>query len=125
MNREEFEKWYQEQYAGYGYNEALATFERQQKIIDELREENPDVPCPACGGSGECTCDNPRYNLDCDYCDASGKVPLTKALEYRIKELETEIAKLKSGIGCINSKSEISQNTTSGKWTDRMIEEAR
>lgn len=96
MNREEFEKWYQEQYAGYGYNEALATFERQQKIIDELREENPDVPCPVCKGEkkiimGRNITDTGWCYDNCCYCNGNGTVSTVKALQYEIEQLKGEV----------------------------------
>lgn len=92
--------------------------------IDELKSLNPDVPCPVCGGGIDKAYKDDKKAC-CLFCNYTGTVPLTKAQEYRIRELEREMAKLKSEIGCINSKPKISQNTTSGKWTDRMIEEAR
>ena len=133
MNREEFEtlflilykKWkkWDKQTCAYGVGWDI--WQEQQKIIDELKADNPDVPCPAgCDEDGQLWLWDGRHCI-CPVCKGKTTVPLTKAQEYRIKKLEREMAKLKSEIGCINSKPKISENITSGKWTDRMIEEAR
>lgn len=63
--------------------------------IDTLKALNPDVPCPVCGGSGYDKNEDFKDALGkCGYC-TNGTVPLTKAQEYRIKELEAEIERLK------------------------------
>ncbi len=71
--------------------------QKQQKIIDALKAQNPDVPCPACGGSGNSDehdrCFPPNYYV-CETCNHTGKVPLTKALEYRIRELEEKLTEV-------------------------------
>lgn len=62
---------------------------------DMLKAENPDVPCPACEGSG--------YDKDEDFNDALGKcgycnngtVSTVKALQYEIEQLKATIAELK------------------------------
>ena len=94
--REEFEKWFPRAWLDYGGDIHAITFkawEAQQKKIDELEASNPDVPCPMCGGEGTLPLDCPsEYDenfCDCGYCKSSGKVSLTKAQEYQIKELES------------------------------------
>ena len=37
--REKFETWYNNQYAGEGYDEALATFERSERIYKKIITE--------------------------------------------------------------------------------------
>ena len=39
-SREEFEEWYANMFDGTGYDEAVATFEKQQKKIERLEAEN-------------------------------------------------------------------------------------
>jgi len=95
--REEFEEWRclqkGEEYSELEYLAWLTATKRQQKKIDELEASNPDVPCPMCGGEGTLPLDCPsEYDenfCDCGYCKSSGKVSLTKAQEYQIKELES------------------------------------
>ena len=87
--REEFEKWWNEELGGValeiekkaalvGWNEAAS---RQQNEIDALKALNPDVTCPVCEGK------RVIFNLRCGFCK-DGRVPLTKAQEYQIKQLE-------------------------------------
>lgn len=54
--------------------------------IDTLKALNPDVPCPAIHQD--------KYGYNCAICGIKGTVPLTKAQEYRISELEAEIERL-------------------------------
>lgn len=107
-NRREFEalflilykKWrgWDKQTCAYGVGWDI--WQEQQKIIDELKAENPDAPCPVCGGRGrtyECFPENEQEldtpTVPCYNCN-NGRLPLTKAQEYRIRELETEIKRL-------------------------------
>ena len=61
----------------------------------QLNTENPDVPCPACGSKGYDENEDFDDNLSaCAYCNHTGTVPLTKALEYRIKELEEKLTEV-------------------------------
>ena len=116
--REEFEKWVgNTSWTPYQKSIMFLAWQEQQKIIDdlqlklaikndmitalnlttdELKKLNPDVPCPVCGGNGarEYTGNLDILGVACGYCDATGKVPLTKAQEYKIKELETEINRM-------------------------------
>lgn len=99
--REEFEKWVEQNtdYDLRDYNETLDCYphtptqilyemwQAQQKKIDALKALNPDVPCPAIH---LCV-----VGYVCSLCGTSGTVPLTKAQEYRIKELEVEIKRLR------------------------------
>jgi hypothetical protein len=63
----------------------------QQKKIDALEAENPQVPCPACESNyAELGC----WDL-CAYCEGECTISTVKAQEYRIKELEAEIDRLK------------------------------
>ena len=54
--------------------------------IDTLKAENPDVPCPAIHQD--------KFGYNCAICGTKCTVPLTKAQEYRISELEAEIERL-------------------------------
>lgn len=60
--------------------------------IDELKSLNPDVPCPVCGGKGGWYNETaiPEY-VPCYLCNGKGTVPLTRAQEYRIRELEWKL----------------------------------
>lgn len=77
-----------------------------KNYCDVLKAENPDVPCPACGGSG--------YDKDEDFNDALGKcsycnngtVSKVKALQYEIEQLENKIKHLQdSAQKCIDTLS--------------------
>lgn len=69
------------------------TWQHQQKKIDTLGAENPQVMCPTYRGEKHGFTDDGWTACNC--CNETGKVPLTKAQEYRIKELEAEIERLK------------------------------
>lgn len=113
--REEFEtlflilykKWKEWDKQTCAYGVGWGIWQEQQKIIDTLKAPNPDVDCPECGGK-KGHLQQKRYPDDnsgvvdfygnpvnewnpCDTCKGEGTVPLTKAQEYRIKELEGQI----------------------------------
>ena len=86
--REEFEKWVgNTSWTPYQKSIMFLAWQEQQKKIDERKALNPDVQCPVCEGK------RVIFNLRCGFCK-DGRVPLTKAQEYRIKELEAEIERL-------------------------------
>lgn len=117
-SREDFDKWYPRAWLDYGGDIHAITLkawqeatERQQKIIDELKNDledctikklsteqeierlkikNPDVICPECGNPDD-------KQMICTFCHDKGTVPITKAQEYRIKELEEAETALKAG----------------------------
>ena len=89
---------------GDAWHEAAS---RQQKKIDALEADNPQVECPVCGGKKGHS-EQKRYPDDnsgvvgfygnpamtwiqCKNCKGTGTVPLTKAQEYRIKDLEKQV----------------------------------
>ena len=106
--REEFEK-YENKTLGRknwdntesktGYSNTLVNhdwniWQEQQIKIDALKALNPDVPCPVCGNQETITVnavDGVYKGQYCSFCKHTGTVPLTKAQEYRIKELEQKV----------------------------------
>jgi DnaJ-class molecular chaperone len=68
-----------------------------EQHIDAFKALNPNVPCPMCEGNGarEYTGNLDILGVACGTCNATGTVALTKAQEYRIKELETELEGLR------------------------------
>ena len=67
---------------------AFNIYQLQQKKIDALKALNPDVQCPARGCNGTGYISTQLGPIVCGTCDEKGTVPLAKAQEYRIKELE-------------------------------------
>lgn len=88
------------------------------KKIEQLEALNPDVPCPVCNGKRQ-ECEYERYEdgteLDgeikedvygkpilkwfpCECCNTNGKVSLTKAQEYRIRELGEKLDDILGGV---------------------------
>lgn len=61
------------------------------KQIKELEALNPDVPCPACGGSGYDKNEDFNDALGkCGYCN-QGKISEVKALQYENERLKREV----------------------------------
>lgn len=109
MNREDFEtlflilykKWEKWGKHTSAYGVGWEIWQYQQKIIDELKPQDPDVPCPVCEGRGrtyECYPENEQEldtpTVPCYNCN-NGRLPLTKAQEYKIRELEAEIERMR------------------------------
>lgn len=64
--------------------------------IKKLKALNPDVECPACENqilSSETKKGVVQIEI-CEYCNHTGTVPLTKAQEYRIEQLEATINRM-------------------------------
>lgn len=63
-------------------------YDSTKDYCDILQAENPDVPCPAgCDEDGQLWFWDGRHCI-CPVCKGKTTIPLTKAQEYRIKELE-------------------------------------
>ena len=84
----------------------------QQEKIDKLEAENPQVMCPACGKKYvspkpfDCGCPacskavrEWEQKNKCEYCNNTKTVPLTKAQEYQIKELELQLEEIHDLLG--------------------------
>ena len=78
------------------YKAALDKLEKQFSALEVL---NPDVPCPVCDGNK--IIKNPYIGIgdfppiiDCEYCNAVGKVSLLKALQFENEQLEKVLDEL-------------------------------
>ena len=84
--REEFEKWVgNTSWTLYQKSIMFLAWQEQQKKIDERKALNPDVQCPVCEGK------RVIFNLRCGFCK-DGRVPLTKAQEYKLNHYYTSAA---------------------------------
>lgn len=93
-DREEFEKW-RAGIKDMSVDVIWQAWQEQQKKIGTLKALNPNVPCPVCGGKGyDTSMSYEGYAVECSYCLHTGTVPLTKAQEYRIEQLEATINRM-------------------------------